>query len=112
MNREGKSTIEFNYSEQAKHDKLYACLEKKYGSGKITFETHKQLDEFMRSVIAEDPNFTITHHQDYSLLVFFDQLFWAKHSLLPSEEQYKPLSDEKSSNALCTFGSLAFGTTK
>lgn len=111
MNREGKGSIEFNFADQAKHDKLYACLEKKYGSGKVTFETHKQLDEFMRSVIAEDPNFTITHHQDYSLLVFFDQLFWAKHSLLPNEDQYKPLSDEKSST-LCPFGSLAFGTTK
>ncbi|KAF0981141.1 hypothetical protein FDP41_012929 [Naegleria fowleri] len=110
LQREGKGIIEFNFSDQVKQDKLYTFLEKKYGTSKICFETHQQLDEFMRSVISEDPNFTITHHQDYSLLVFFDQLFWAKHNLLSSEERYKPFSDEKS--ILCPFGSLLFGTTK
>jgi len=104
LHREGKGTLEFNFSQQVKQDKLYSCLDKKYPSGKVTFETHQQLDEFMRLIISEDPNFTITHHQDYSLLVFFDQVFWAKNCLLPTEDQFKPLAEEKSTTVLCPFG--------
>ncbi|KAL9651342.1 hypothetical protein ABK040_001294 [Willaertia magna] len=102
--REGKANLEFNFSD-IKQDKLYTALEKKYGTTKITFTTHEQLDEFMRNIISEDPNFTITHHQDYSLLVTFDQIFWAKHVLSPNDETYKPLIDqEKKHTSLCPFG--------
>lgn len=51
----------------------------------ITFETHKQLDEFTKKFFKIDERFTKNHYGEYQLLRLFDRAFWLKHSSVRSE---------------------------
>jgi len=47
-------------------------------NGTITFQTHKQLDDFVILLIDACPSFAIDYEQDYIYLKAFDRAFWLR----------------------------------
>lgn len=68
-------------------------IKEKYNLDKdmYTFETHTQLDEFVRQLTGSNKLFKIDHSNDFSLLKAFDRALWLRHLRNPDEEAHKPL---------------------
>lgn len=63
----------------------------KVDSQSVTFTSHKQLDEYVRSVrmkIVEQKMHPLDFESDMTLLKSFDRAFWIRHFKYPNEEQF------------------------
>eukprot|EP01080_Neovahlkampfia_damariscottae_P002305 gene2305-2773_t len=72
-----------------------------FKENKITFETHKQLDEFLNTVLEYYPTFPI-EDLGYDLLKGFDRGFWLRHYKSPLSEDFIPAQNEYA-KCLCPF---------
>lgn len=68
---------------------------KKFGiRPKTLFETHKDLDLFVKEMMKVDHEFQENYSNDYALLKSFDRAFWLRHYSAVSEDKYKCLKKE------------------
>jgi len=98
MREEGRAALVFKVDLS---DKYYAFLQNNEQFALVNqestsqcvlhFKTHQDLDHFSKQLLLRNPNFTTSHCQDYSLLVIFDLMFWAKHLHFPNHPSFKPL---------------------
>ena len=78
-------------------------------SNKVSFKTHKQLDEFVHMLIQREPDFQYAYKYEYYMLKSFDRAFWLKYMRQAKQQQqqgnemYEPMCD--SDGVLqCAFG--------
>jgi len=75
-------------------------FDKKFGIKKITkFQSHKEVDLFVKKLISIDFEFESRYKSEYELLKGFDRAFWLRHYAKHENEIYLPLNyhiDEES----------------
>lgn len=86
----------------------YAPVMQKVGKAKAQFKTHQDLDNFIHILFNLDPMFSVKHHVDYSLLIYFDLIFWAKHLMYRNDNKFQPLVIDKQRKCPVDSDSAAF----
>jgi hypothetical protein len=81
---------------------IYEKLKLKKNEEKITFLTHKELDDFVIKLIEVEPKFQEDYVDDYNLLKSFDRAFWLRHFKLPEENNFL-YSTDKFDKCICPF---------
>ncbi|KAG2374881.1 hypothetical protein C9374_010255 [Naegleria lovaniensis] len=61
---------------------------------KKKFKTHKELDDFVNSLVAIDHSFENNYRYEWLFLKSMDRAFWLKHIKFEELEEYKPASKE------------------
>jgi hypothetical protein len=97
LREKGECKIQFNIP----HEVQEACNLKEK---KIEFKTHKQLDEFLKTVDEHYPSFKSDFKDDFQLLKSFDRAFWLRHFRNPETQDYQPLTGEIKGICECPFG--------
>ena len=60
------------------------------------FETHRELDLFVKSLLRVDIHFGLNYSQEWILLKSFDRAFWLRYLRSKENEKYAPLSVSES----------------
>jgi hypothetical protein len=97
LREKGECKIQFHIPPEVQE----ACSMKEK---KIEFKTHKQLDEFIKTVDEHYPSFKSDYKDDFQLLKSFDRAFWLRHFRNPEIQDYQPLSGEIKGICECPFG--------
>lgn len=94
MKSRGKCEMEFHPD---------AEFVKKFGLPKdrYSFQTHKQLDEFMYNLMLKCPTFNLDYENERTLLKSFDRAFWLRHFKKPDLEQFRPGFVDTKTNVSC-----------
>nr|CAG4713537.1 unnamed protein product [Naegleria fowleri] len=87
LKTKGQSDLVFKMSDSFK--KAFNLEE-----NKKKFKTHKELDDFVNSLVAIDHNFENNYRYEWLFLKSMDRAFWLKHIKFEDLEEYKPASKE------------------
>ena len=87
LKTKGQSDLIFKMSEPFRKAFNFAEHKKK-------FTTHRDLDEFVKGLLAIDPDFEKNYRYEWLFLKSMDRAFWLKHIKFEEMEEYKPASRE------------------
>jgi len=87
MRNKGTSKIQFTATKAFRE--IFQLKKSSYD-----FPTHKDLDEFVSSLLAIEPLFKSKFSSEYALLKSFDRAFWLRHFKSPEDERMQPLFND------------------
>lgn len=58
----------------------------------VKFQTHQEIDQFIKDIQEVDPQFEDNYPLDWLLLKSFDRAFWLRHFKHPNDKKYTPHS--------------------